>query len=537
MKNSTIIKTKRHGIIYVRVSSSDQVEGTSLDDQVTRCQKYCDENGIDIVATFREEGVSAKSADRKKLLEAIEFCRKNKGSVQAFVVYKVDRFARNIQDHVAVKKTLIGYGTSLISVSEPIGNNPTEKLMETMLAGFAEFDNDIRKIRCSDGMLARLKQGIWPWKPPVGYICAQNKKQGLKKTQPDKPDTRVSTLIQECLSGYAKEIYTATDIVTKLKKADFYELTGIKPTPQLVDRLTGKCLWFYAGLLPNPWPEKEDGSDRYLAGAHKAMITENEMDRIRLTKSGKHPNKIVRDRYNKNFPLRRLARCPGCNDYYTGSTSTGRSAKYHYYHCQTETCPNRNQSIRKHEIEDAFEAVLECIKLTPAFFKYFREKALVLWTNNRDFLADMGKKYEKAIEDLKEQRRNICLMREKGEYDIELFKERLAEVDSAITVNKISLNEVSIDTFDIEAGISYAEQFVSDIKRQWLDMEPLLRPRFHKLLFPQGLRYDRKTGYGTVEVGLIFKLNEEFVLSNSFVVDPTGIEPVASSLQMRRSTK
>ena len=128
-------------------------------------------------------------------------------------------------------------------------------------------------------------------------------------------------------------------------------------------------------------------------------------------------------------------------------------------------------------------------------------------------------------------------MREKGEYNIELFKERLDEVDSAITVNKISLNEISIDTFDIEAGISYAEQFVSDIKRQWLDMAPQLRPRFHKLLFPRGLRYDRKTGYGTVEVGLIFKLNDEFVLSNSFVVDPTGIEPVASSVPRKRSTK
>src|SRR3989344_1424893 len=472
------IKTKRRGIIYVRVSSSDQIDGTSLDDQQQRCIKYCDEQGIEVVQIFREEGVSAKSADRKKLLEAIEFCRKNKsgGGVQAFVVYKVDRFARNTEDHFAVKKILIGHGTSLMSVSEPIGNNPTEKLMETMLAGFAEFDNEIRKQRCTGGMLARLKQGIWPWKPPVGYVCSQHKKNGEKKTLPDKPDMRVFPLIQECLKGFCKEVYTATDIIARLEKANFKELTGIKPSHNLVDRLTGKYLSFLAGLLPTPWPEQEDGSDRYLSGGHKAIITQDEMLQIRLIRSGRHPNKVVRDRYNPNFPLRRLVRCPSCNDYYTGSTSTGRNAKYQYYHCQTETCPNKNHSIRKQEIEDDFEVLLERIKLIPEFLKYFREVTLDHWTNRRDFLVDTAKKYEKTIDDLKGQRRNICLMRERGESDAELFKERLGEVDTAIAVNKISLAESNIDTFDIEAGISYAEQFVSDIKRQWLDLTPQLRP-------------------------------------------------------------
>ena len=266
------------------------------------------------------------------------------------------------------------------------------------------------------------------------------------------------------------------------------------------------------------------------------MITEDEMQRIRLIRSGKQPNKIVRDRYNKSFPLRRLVRCPSCNDYYTGSTSTGRSAKYHYYHCQTETCSRKNQSIRKQEIEDAFEALLERIKPTPAFFKYFREVALKYWTEKRDFLVDTAKKYEGIIDELKAQRGKICRMREDGEYDAELFKERIGEVDTAVAINKISLDEINIDTFDIEAGISYAEQFISDIKRQWLDLTPQLRPRFHKLVFPQGLAYDRKNGYGTVKVGLIFKLNEEFILSNSLVVDRSGVEPLTSSMRMTRST-
>src|SRR3989344_1629074 len=137
MKTKIKIKTKdgkRYAIIYIRVSSSEQVAGTSLDDQEARCRKYCEERGFEVLRVFREEGASAKTADRKTLLEAMEYCRKNKGTVEAFVVWKVDRFARNTEDHFGVRKILMGYGVMLQSFTEPLGNNPAEKLMEVILA-------------------------------------------------------------------------------------------------------------------------------------------------------------------------------------------------------------------------------------------------------------------------------------------------------------------------------------------------------------------------------------------------------------------
>ncbi|OGG48696.1 hypothetical protein A3C18_02420 [Candidatus Kaiserbacteria bacterium RIFCSPHIGHO2_02_FULL_54_11b] len=205
MKNKIKQNTgKRRAIIYVRVSSDEQVKGTSLDDQEARCLRYCEEQGLEVVKVFREEGASAKSADRKVFLEAIEFCRKNRGTIDAFVVWKVDRFARNREDHFFVRKTLSEYGTMLRSVTEPIGDSPTEKLMETMLAGFAEFDNEIRKQRCTNGMLARIREGIWPWKPPVGYKCANHKKRGEKKNEPDKAHEEVFPILQKMLKGYLR---------------------------------------------------------------------------------------------------------------------------------------------------------------------------------------------------------------------------------------------------------------------------------------------------------------------------------------------
>jgi len=74
------------GIIYVRVSSDEQVKGTSLENQDDLCRAYCQNKGIEVVEIFREEGASAKTAQRAEFLRSIEFCRKNKGKIDAFVV-------------------------------------------------------------------------------------------------------------------------------------------------------------------------------------------------------------------------------------------------------------------------------------------------------------------------------------------------------------------------------------------------------------------------------------------------------------------
>ena len=172
-------------IIYTRVSSDEQVKGTSLDDQENRCRQYCFEKGLVISRIFREEGASAKSTDRPEFLNSIEYCRKNRNKVDAFVVWKLDRFARNVHDHVMVKKTLLDYKVTLHSVSEPISDEPVGRVFETILAAFSEFDNEIRKQRCTNGMIAKLQQGIWPWKPPIGYRCAHYKKRGERKIGAD----------------------------------------------------------------------------------------------------------------------------------------------------------------------------------------------------------------------------------------------------------------------------------------------------------------------------------------------------------------
>ena len=106
-------------VIYVRVSTKEQTENLSLATQLKACEDYCDRQAFHILTRFREEGESAKTADRTELQKLLQFCRKNKGAVQFVVVFNLTRFARDKFDHFALRAHLKSLGISLRSASWP----------------------------------------------------------------------------------------------------------------------------------------------------------------------------------------------------------------------------------------------------------------------------------------------------------------------------------------------------------------------------------------------------------------------------------
>jgi hypothetical protein len=72
--------------------------------------------------------------------------------VSFVVVFNLTRFARDKYDHFALRSLLQSLGISLRSATEPIDDTSTGKLMEGVLAAFAQFDNDCRSDRTRAGM-------------------------------------------------------------------------------------------------------------------------------------------------------------------------------------------------------------------------------------------------------------------------------------------------------------------------------------------------------------------------------------------------
>jgi hypothetical protein len=131
--NGSMLPAMVGAVIYVRVSTKEQTENLSLPTQLRACEEYCRRQGYEVLERFHKEGESAKTTDRSQLQNLLKYCRTHKGKVHFLVVYNLTRFAREKYDHFALRAHLQSLGISLRSVTEPIDDTSTGKLMEGVL--------------------------------------------------------------------------------------------------------------------------------------------------------------------------------------------------------------------------------------------------------------------------------------------------------------------------------------------------------------------------------------------------------------------
>lgn len=514
-RNSDTIKTM-NGIIYVRVSSDEQVLGTSLASQEEVCLKYCADKKIEVVEVFREEGASAKTANRPELLRALEMCRKRRPKIEAFVVAKVDRFARNTEDHFTVRGMLKRYGVNLHSVTEPIGNSPTERLLETVLAGSAEFDNAIRTQRSMDGMKSQLRRGIWPWSVPVGYLCAGTKKMGVKKLSPDGIDPHRFPIIQRGLQAYAAgNIQSMAQLVKVLNRAGLTSAQGKRIRSQMVDRMLSSYLAFYSGSLLDPFSGDE------LPGGQTPMITVEERRRIQLMRAGKYRAMKPRDRAALKYPLRRTVLCTHCGRPLTASSPRGRTKVYAYYHCATKMCVGYGRSFPQRQVEMEFGKMLCTIRPKVKTLTAVAKALVGLSSSKRAFAVAKKVEINHSILKLRNQRERIFEMREDGSYSKEQFLERLRKINLRLDSDEEALSQLEIGPNAFGPLIAGSLMMLGKLMTNWTSLSTEHKRRFQRVIFPQGISYDSQNGFGTAKMSYVFETIRGFARSKSRGVTPT----------------
>ena len=234
--------------------------------------------------------------------------------------------------------------------------------METILAGFAQFDNDVRATRTVQGMRRKIKEGIFPWNPPLGYKTVTQGRD--KKTRPDEPDEPTFGLLKRAWQEFLTGAHTKRDMVRLLKAWGVATRRGKPVSPQSLDNLFKNP--FYAGLIEDPWSKER------FSGLHTPMVTELEFAKVQAT-MGRRQNNTSHQRHRDEYPLRGLVRCPRCQYHVTASTSKGRSNRYRYYHCYNRSCSLRGKSIPAATAEREFEAHLARIAPKPDHIERLQE--------------------------------------------------------------------------------------------------------------------------------------------------------------------
>ena len=89
-----------NAVIYARYSSDNQRE-ESIEGQLRECKEYAERSGMNVVATYIDRALSAKTDDRPQFQQMIRDSNTHKFEV--VLVWKLDRFSRNRYDSANYK--------------------------------------------------------------------------------------------------------------------------------------------------------------------------------------------------------------------------------------------------------------------------------------------------------------------------------------------------------------------------------------------------------------------------------------------------
>ena len=165
---------------YVRVSTEGQNGGDSfgLETQRDAIMNYCASNGVELIQIYEDPAFSGSLPPLERpglhaLLEALKA-----GDVKQVIVTRLDRLARDTMLSLWLMKEIKKLGAELVSIAEPgRWEDPTQKLLLTMVAAFAEFEKSLITSRLSSGRKTKARQGGYAGgKAPIGYKASEETK-------------------------------------------------------------------------------------------------------------------------------------------------------------------------------------------------------------------------------------------------------------------------------------------------------------------------------------------------------------------------
>lgn len=166
---------KRAGV-YIRVSHLKE-DGVSPDTQLEKAQLQADLMDLEIVKVYPDLDISGRSVDKrtgfKSMMDDVKA-----GKLDCILVYRLDRFARNVKDFHAYMDLLDQNNCSLVSISQNLDtSSPTGRLLRNILIDFAQFESEMISERVRDNMIQNARRGSWNGgKVSFGYEWDDSKK-------------------------------------------------------------------------------------------------------------------------------------------------------------------------------------------------------------------------------------------------------------------------------------------------------------------------------------------------------------------------
>ena len=361
------MKKKRIGA-YIRVSTERQVEGYSIEGQITQIEQYCQFNGYELVDIYADRGISGKSMNRPELQRMLNDAKN--GKLDCVMVYKTNRLARNTSDLLTIVEELHRQNVEFFSLSERMEvKNSTGKLMLQILASFSEFERNTILENIYTGQHQRALEGYYQGNLPLGYNNIPDNKKELMINQHE------ANIVKYIFESYAKG-HGYRKIANALNHKGYVTKKGNPFSISAVTYILSNP--FYIGKIQfakyKDWNDKRrkglNDKPVIAEGKHAPIIGKDLWDKVQARKKQVSEKPQVHGK-GTNL-LTGIIHCPQCGAPMAASNTTntlkdGTKKRIRYYSCSnfrnkgSKVCSAN--SVRAEVIEKyVMDQILEIVK-------------------------------------------------------------------------------------------------------------------------------------------------------------------------------
>ncbi|WP_422393093.1 hypothetical protein MTBGP_11130 [Moorella thermoacetica] len=212
--------------IYCRVSSEDQAERGTIENQIEFATKYCDLHQLDIAGWYKDDGVTGtlpmekRPAGRQLLKDA------KAGKFDLLLIYRLDRLGRSARVILNAVYELEQYGVKIRSMTEPFDTgDPNGRFLLTILAGVADLERETILERMWYGANRAARAGKWLGGiVPYGYRVNEEGYLEINEDPLPGMDMNEADVVRLIYRLIAEQGYST------IKVADYLNALGVPPS-------------------------------------------------------------------------------------------------------------------------------------------------------------------------------------------------------------------------------------------------------------------------------------------------------------------
>lgn len=330
----------KRAVIYARYSSSRQRE-ESIERQIEICNDYAVAHNMLVIGSYVDRKKTGKTDTRPDFQRMIY--ESSKHLFDVVLVWRYDRFARNLDDHGAYERLLHKNSVDLISATEEIPEGSHSAIIKAVILGGNESYSVELAAKVSDGMHRAAMQGQTSGGPRVFGYRVVDKHYVL--------DEGEAQVIRQIFTWYDQG-KSMTEIVNQLNAQGAVNAAGKPFIISVMRRILTNQMYIGIRLYKG-----EDIGIRV-----PAIIDKELFDRVQI-QVGKNKCAPARNKpLNDQYLLTTKLFCAQCGSTMSGISGISKNgSKYQYYSC---TNRSNKKGCTKHYIgKEVLEtAVVDTVK-------------------------------------------------------------------------------------------------------------------------------------------------------------------------------